>query len=449
MATIRISTNTDPSLDVLMLTQGHPMVPSLGVINLTYAPYGTMLDQQGEVLGFKGLFKIMHAGFYGVYGPAWAARLDVVDLTMDKDDLLNTLHVKVANDALKAGIQWGASHSFYISFTGQKWEFDHWDGWWPAFDWHTTDDINFVIPLDFIQIIFYAIQIIQGLRDYIANQDLTPQEEKDLQGKRQTFERIKERGGLTDTELKMIEPPSLPIAQIPPAKMILPMLWGLVDEAQGTFNKSGLSAEYVFPAGVKNLHNGDYMQMKAYPGLVQAIDIYRLLVNWDRNVHQFAGSLYLFDRTVRFLHCDVSLGVNVGVVFPFEVNLENIQFNGPFNKDVFGDLTFDSSSNTVTGKRKTPAPAMPTYNSAALTRYLNMYFTFSTGADFRFGVFGSATFFAVLSLSFSVDWNILEDWFHLSWRLQEEGVKIGGDAPSSPSARSTAGTMNEIEVVFA
>jgi hypothetical protein len=447
MATIKVSTNSDPALDVLMLTQGHPMVPSLGVINLTYAPYGTMLDQQGEVLGFRGQFKIMHAGFYGVYGPAWAARMELDPIEYDNFNQTHTL--KVTNDVLKAGIQWGASHSFYISFVGEKYEFDHWDGLWPVFEWHKTDDINFVIPLDFIQIIFYAIQIIQGLRDYIANQDLTPQEEKDLQGKRQTFERIKERGGLTDTELKMIEPPRLPIAQIPPEKMILPMLWGLVDQAEGTFNKSGWSAEYVFPAGVKNIHNGDYMQMKAYPGLVQAIDIYRLLVNWDRNVHQFAGSLYLFDRTIRFLHCDVSLGVNVGVIFPFQVSLKNIQFNGPYNKDVVGDFTYNSSDNTFTGKIKTPEPSMPTYNSATLAQYYLMYFAFSTGADFRFGIFGSATFFAVLSLSFSIDWNVLEDWFHLSWRLQEEGVKIGGNYPPSSSARSTVDTMDEIEVVFA
>jgi hypothetical protein len=131
------------------------------------------------------------------------------------------------------------------------------------------------------------------------------------------------------------------------------------------------------------------------------------------------------------------------------VNLKNIQFNGPFNKDVYGDFTFDSSTNTVTGKRKDPAPSMPTYNSATLTQEYLMYMTFNTGVDFRFGIFGSATFFAVLSLSFSVDWNILEDWFHRSWRLQDEGVKIGGKAPSSASARSTVNTMDEIEVVFA
>ena len=438
----RISTNQDPSLDMLMLTQGHPMVPSLGVINLTYAPYGTMLDQQAQVLTLRGQFKVMHAGFYGVYGPAWAARADV-DAGLDGTG--QTITVKVTNDALKAGVQWGLSHSFYISFVGEEYQFDHWDWAWPVFEWHKTDDINFVIPLDFVKIIYYAILIIQGLRNYISGDLPTAKDEVEMQSKRQTFEVIKARGGLTDTELKMIEPPKLPIAQIPASQMILPTLWGLYDEAQGTFNKSGWSAEYVFPLGVKNIHNGDYMQMKAYPGLVQAIDIYRLLVNWDTNAHQFAGSLYLFDRVIRLLHCDVSLGVNIGVVFPFQVSLKNILFNN----NVYGDFTFNSSNNTVTGTRKTPAPSMPTYNSATLTKDILMYSTFSTGIDFRFGIFGSATFFLVISLSFSVDWNILEDWFHLSWHLQEEGVKIGGNAPSSPSARSTVNTTDEIEVVFA
>lgn len=444
MATIRISTNTDPSQDVLMLPQGHPMVPSLGVLNLAYSPYGTMLDREDQVLDFKGRFTIKHAGFYGVYGPGWAARMDV-------DPRLSgqTMTMNVTNDVLMAGIQWGASHAFYVSFVGQSWEFDHWDGIWPVFDWHKTDDINFVIPLDFVKIIYYAILVIQGVKDYFnPPPGSTVADEIALQGKRQEFETIQGLAWATPADLAMKDPGQLPVAEIPAHQMIMPTLWGLIDEAQGTFNKSGMSAEYVFPVGVKNFHNGDYMQMKVYPGLVQAIDIYRLLVNWDRNIHQFEGSLYLFDRVVRGLHCDVSLGVTVGVVFPFQVSLKNIQLNYPSDKSVYGDFTFNSSDNTVTGTRKDPAPAMPTYNSAALTSTFLMYFNFNTGVDFRFGVFGSATFFSVLSLSFAVDWNVLEDWFHLSWHTQDEGVKIGGNAPSS-FAKSTLDMTDEIEVVFA
>jgi hypothetical protein len=438
----RISTNNDPALNVLMLTQGHPMVPSLGVINLTYSPYGTMLDQQAEILGSRGTLKIMHAGFYGVYGPAWAARADVKASLSDNG---NTITMEVTNDSLKAGVQWGASHSFFISFITEAYDIVDWDGWWPKFGWKKNDDINFVIPLDFIQIVYYAIQIIQGMRDYIANQDLSPAEEKELEAKRQTFERIKARGGLTDTELEMIKPPSLPIAQIKPEQMLIPTLWGLVDEAGNTFNKSGWSLQYVFPLGVKNMHNGDYMQMKAYPGLVQAIDVYRLLVNWDKNTLQFGGSLFAFDQVIRTAHCNASLGVNVGVIFPFQLTLKNILFNN----DVYGDLTFKSenSINTVTGTRKSPAPSMPTYNSKTLAKDIRGYFNFSTGLDFRFGIFLSFTFFSVISFSFSIDWDVLDDWFHLKWQLPDTGVEIGGNA--STVAGATEQTADEVEVVFA
>ena len=436
----RISTNDDPSLDMLMLTQGHPMAPSLGVLNLTYAPCGTLLDNQVQVLALRGTLKIMHAGFYGVYGPAWAARANVSATTANNGE---TLSLNVTNDTLKAGIQWGASHAFSVSFVGEEYDIVGWDGPWPRFDWRKTDDINFVIPLDFVKIIYYAIQVIQGLRDYISHETPTAADEIELKEKRQTFERIRARGGLTDTELEMIKPPSLPIAQIKPEQLILPTLWGLVDEAADTFNKAGWSPQYVFPVGVKNMHNGEYMQMKAYPGLVQAIDIYRLLVNWDRNTHQFADSLYLFDRVIRALHCTVALGVNIGVIFPFQVTLKNILFNN----NVYGDLSFDSGSNTVTGTKKSPAPAMPTYNSTTLAKDIRGYFKFSTGVDFRFGIFVSFTFFVVICISFAVDWNVLEDWFHLSWQLPEEGVEIGGSARAA--SRSAASTAEEIEVVFA
>ncbi|MDP3179998.1 MAG: hypothetical protein Q8M76_18950, partial [Spirochaetaceae bacterium] len=140
----RISTNQDPSLDVLMLTQGHPMVPSLGVLNLAYAPSGTLFDQTIELLGQSGQFKILHAGFYGIYGPAWAARADI-DATLESHNTQITM--KVTKDALKAGIQWGASHSFNFRFIRSEYAYDHWD-WGPVFTWRQTDEKSTVLPLD-------------------------------------------------------------------------------------------------------------------------------------------------------------------------------------------------------------------------------------------------------------------------------------------------------------
>jgi hypothetical protein len=445
--TTRVSTNSDASINTLLLKDGHPMAPDLGVLNLAFSPYGTMFKHDLNYLLSQGSFKLTHAGFYGIYGPAWAMRADV-EAAQSADGSM--VELKITNDALKAGVQWGASHAFQVSYVSSEWKFKQlnwqpvewgqlgWPGyWWPEFSWEKNNDLNIVIPIDFIKIVYEVLKYLQNKAK--EKQDGTigvAEPERQGMTEMQSFERA-----LPWTDDQKIVIPQPPLAGISAAQMIAPTAWGLTDEAQNTFNKNGMTWA-LSGTTFKNFHNGEYMEMKAYPGLVQAVDIWQILVVMDKNTKYFSGSLEAFDKVLKDLWSGISLGASLGILFPFQLGLENILFNNT----VYGDLTFDSVTNIVTGLRMTPAPDMGTYNSSPAGSDIDLYFKFSTGIDFRLGFFASVTLLKVIKLGFALDFNIFEDWFNLHPRLKQEGVNIGGSAGYSPVADAVT---DDIEVVFA
>jgi hypothetical protein len=449
MATIktRISTNKDPSIDELAIMEGHPMWPGAFMLNFAVNPYGTIFDQNITPPLFDGRLKIVHAGFYGIYGPAWAARADV-EATSSEDG--SSIEMSVKDDKLKAGIEWGASHTVQFTFNGSvytflgwKWESTWWGGYpWPEFGWKPMDNpFNQVISLDFILLAYILIKIIWAKK----NKELA---DKEYQDKVSQLSELANKYKLTWDEIKnaMPEPP---VPGISKRDILIPTAWTVRDVAEDTFNNTGMTFKPFFDintginVGGKFVDNGAYMEMKAYPGIVQALDIWQFLVYADKLWKSYGGTIEFINSQFEFLHIDFEIGIKLGVVFPLQVDLKNICFSGAVY-----DVHFDSGTKKVTGTKQNPAPQMDTYNAVGPSKDLELYFKFSTGFDIRFGLFATFTWVKFISLSFSVDWNILEDW-----GLQPgpdpskvNGVFIGGGAAYSGFAEPF---MDDVEVVFA